>query len=462
MSIVAAFAVPHPPLALEGVGRGQEWAISSTIKSYRKVASRVAQIAPDVLVISSPHATSYYDYIHISPGSGAQGDFSAYGDPNDRFEVAYDEELVRAISKEATRAHLPAGTAGERVPELDHGTMVPLYFLQGAGVRCPIVRIGISGLSALDHYRFGQCVARAVERLGRKAVFIASGDLSHKLKKSGPYGFAASGPAFDKAICRIFAAGDFGDMLRMDPVMCENAAECGLRSFQMMAGALDGYYVHSELLSHEGPYGVGYGVASFEPLGTSPFRHFGDDLEREQREKLKAIRAKEDPLVSLARKSLESWVLSGKRVKAESVAPKELLEQRAGAFVSIKKKGDLRGCIGTLEPTRTCLADEIIENAISAGTRDPRFPAVIPKELGSLVYSVDVLGEPEFIGGPDDLDTKRYGVIVSTVDGRRGVLLPDLEGIDTPEKQIYIARKKGNIDPYERVTLQRFEVVRHH
>lgn len=475
MPIVAAFAVPHPPLALPGVGRGQQRQIASTVAAYQKVAKRIAELRPDVLVIASPHATSYYDYIHISPGVRGKGDFSAYRDPDDRIEAPYDTELVGAISQEAIRRHVPAGTAGERVKELDHGTMVPLYFIQSAGTTVPIVRVGISGLSALDHYRFGQCVARAVERLGRRAIFVASGDLSHKLKKSGPYGFSAAGPEFDRAICRILASGDFGAMLRMDPTMCENAAECGLRAFQMMAGSLDGKFVRSELLSHEGPFGVGYGVAAFEPMGPSPLRHFGDELEREQIGELDEVRANEDPYVKLARTALESWVLTKKRIKvnprtpwvaasetARFSLPDELLGQRAGVFVSIKKRDELRGCIGTLEATRRCLGEEIVENAISAGTRDPRFPTVKPTELKLLVYSVDVLGEPEVVASNDELDPQRYGVIVSTCDGRRGVLLPDLEGIDTPEKQVYLARGKGGIDPYERITLQRFEVTRHH
>ena len=474
MPIVAAFAVPHPPLALPGVGRGQERQIASTLDAYRRVAKRIAELKPDVLIISSPHATSYYDYIHISPGTRGKGDFGAYGDPTDRIEVPYDTQLVSAISKEAARVRVPAGTAGERVKELDHGVMVPLYFIQMAGTTVPIVRIGISGLSALDHYRFGQCVARAVDSLGRRAVYIASGDLSHKLKKNGPYGFSAAGPAFDREICKILAAGDFGAMLQMDSTMCENAAECGLRSFQMMAGSLDGKFVRSELLSHEGPFGVGYGVAAFEPLGPSPLRHFGDALAKEQSDALDAVRAREDAYVRLARKALENWVLAKRRIKVSPETPwvsmsetagfnlpLELLGQRAGVFVSLKKKGELRGCIGTLEPTRRCIGDEIVENAISAGTRDPRFPTVKPTELKLLVYSVDVLGEPEVISGPGELDPARYGVIVSTCDGRRGLLLPDLDGVDTPEKQIYLARGKGGIDPYERVTLQRFEVTRH-
>ena len=140
--------------------------------------------------------------------------------------------------------------------------------------------------------------------------------------------------------------------------------------------------------------------------------------------------------------------------------PEEMLKNRAGTFVSLKEGGRLRGCIGTIQGVQTCIAREIIENAISAGVHDPRFPPVMEEELGNLTYSVDVLEEPEEIDSPKFLDVKRYGVIVSK-GFRRGLLLPNLEGVDTVEEQIAIARQKAGIREDEEVKLERFEVVRH-
>ena len=142
--------------------------------------------------------------------------------------------------------------------------------------------------------------------------------------------------------------------------------------------------------------------------------------------------------------------------------PEEMYSRRAGVFVSLKKDGRLRGCIGTIAPVRGSIAEEIIENAISAAIKDPRFHAVEPDELEHLVYSVDVLGDAEKISSPEELDVKRYGVIVSR-GYRRGLLLPDLEGVDTAEDQIEIARQKAGIpEDAEDITLERFEVVRHY
>jgi AmmeMemoRadiSam system protein A len=137
-----------------------------------------------------------------------------------------------------------------------------------------------------------------------------------------------------------------------------------------------------------------------------------------------------------------------------------MLSDQAGTFVSLKKHGQLRGCIGTISATTRSIADEIIQNAISACSHDPRFEPVTPKELDELEYSVDILGKAEDIASPEALDVKRYGVIVSR-GHRRGLLLPNLEGIDTVEEQLSIARRKAGIREGEPVTLQRFEVVRH-
>ena len=469
MPILAAFAVPHPPLAVAGVGRGRQLEISATLDAYAEVARRIAQLKPDACVITSPHATCYADYIHISPGAGASGDFANFGDPDDEMDVSYDEALVRAIAKACAKRGVPAGCEGQRVRSLDHGTMVPWSFVQNAGFDCPIVRVGISGLSPAEHYRFGECVREAVDELGRRAVWVASGDLSHKLLADGPYGFSPDGPVFDELVCKAFASGDFLALLTCDHGLAERAAECGLRSFQMMAGAFDRTSVSSELLSHEGPFGVGYGVAAFVPTGPDPSRNLGEQYEKLRREGLALRKQNEDPWVRVSRTSLEAWVREGRRIRIPddlpldlaSNLPDELISTRAGAFCSIKKDGELRGCIGTTAPTQPTLAEEIASNAVSAAARDPRFSPVTPDELDDLVYSVDVLGTPEKVSGPDELDPARYGVIVQADDGRRGLLLPDLDGVDTVEEQVGIARRKGGIAPHEHVTLMRFEVVRH-
>ena len=461
MPIIGAVILPHPPLIIPTVGRGQERRVQSTIDAYRAAAQQVVKWKPEVLIVSSPHTVMYADYFHISPGAGASGSMASFGAPQTRLEVRYDAELRQELIRRAEAAGLRAGTLGERDPSLDHGTFLPLWFLQEAGITCPILRVGLSGFSPLQHYQLGQCAAKAVDKLGCRAVFVASGDLSHKLRDDGPYGYAPEGPVFDRRVTAAMESGDFLQLLTMDPALCDRAAECGLRSFQMMAGALDGLGVKPELLSYEDVTGVGYGVATFAVTGPDESRRFAAQCEELERTRLAERRAAEDPWVRLVRLSLETFVRTGKRLDhLPDGLPSELTSRTAGAFVSLHAHGQLRGCIGTTGPTTASVAWEIVQNAVSAGARDPRFPPVTKLELNQLEYSVDVLGEPEPISSPAQLDVKKYGVIVSC-GNRRGLLLPDLDSVDTVEQQIDIARQKGGISAREKYVLERFEVVRH-
>lgn len=464
MSILAAFAVPHPPLIIPAVGRGQERGIQDTVDAYEEVGRRVAALEPDTVVVSSPHTTMYRDWFLISPGDRARGNFAQFGAPQAAYEARYDTELVDELCAVCRREGIEAGTDYERDPRLDHGTMIPMHFIQKYYTDFKLVRIGLSGFSPAEHYKLGMAVQEAARSLGRRVVYIASGDLSHKLLAEGPYGFVPEGPVFDERIARDFADGDLLDILCMDHSLAERAAECGLRSFQIMAGALDRTEVRAELLSHEGPYGVGYGVAAFTPVGEE-----GADedcallpkYEAWRTADLAARKEGEDPYVRLARASLETYLREGRRISPPAGLPEELLKTRAGCFVSLKVDGQLRGCIGTIDPVHTNLAEEICANAISAGVRDPRFSPVRVRELGDLVYDVDVLTKPEPTTR-EGLDPARYGVIVSCRDGRRGLLLPGLDGVDSVSEQVRIAAQKGRIDlDFDDYRLERFEVVRH-
>ena len=168
----------------------------------------------------------------------------------------------------------------------------------------------------------------------------------------------------------------------------------------------------------------------------------------------------EHPLVQLARRTIESYVREDKVAEPPQTLTEEM-QRRAGVFVSLHRQGELRGCIGTIEPVQANVALEIISNAISAATRDPRFAPLRPEELADLEISVDLLTEPEPIASMDELDPKMYGVIVSS-GGRRGLLLPDLEGIDTAREQVQIALRKAWIGPHEKYNMERFRVIRYH
>jgi AmmeMemoRadiSam system protein B len=217
MSILAAFMVPHPPMIVPQVGRGSEKQITKTIRAYEAVAARIAGIRPETIIVTSPHAVLYADYFHISPGEDATGDFGSFRAPEVRFAEKYDTEFVKAICALAKEKDFPAGTLGERDRRLDHGTMVPLYFIEQQYTGFRLVRVGLSGLSHAEHYEFGQIIRQAVEQTGRKAVLIASGDLSHKLQEYGPYGFAEEGPEYDRRIMDAAGRAAFAPKVASNP-----------------------------------------------------------------------------------------------------------------------------------------------------------------------------------------------------------------------------------------------------
>lgn len=458
--IKAAYIVPHPPLIIPEIGKGEERKIQKTIDAYHQIAKEIAEIKPDTIILSSPHTISYQDYFHVSPIDMFAGNFVQFG--GDEFE-AYpksDLDLVYRIENLAKSIQFPAGTMGSQYKLLDHGILVPLYFINLYYNEYEVVIVGPSGLPKLNHYHFGKIIQQALPK-DKSIVYIASGDLSHKLKEEGPYGFEARAPSFDTEIVTALKESDFLKLLELSPEKCHKVAECGIGSFSIMAGVMDSYSMDSELLSYEGPFGVGYTVIKYTNFKENPTRTFDVMYQTILDDSIEELREKEDPFVKLARESLEYYVKHRKNLPLPKNLPNKLTDNRAGVFVSLHLDNRLRGCIGTVAPTKKTVAEEIIENAISAGMRDYRFNPVEEHELDFIEYSVDILLPPQQIDSKEQLDITKYGVIV-TAGHKRGLLLPNIDGVDTVDEQVNIAKQKAGIKDYENYILHRFEVIRHH
>ena len=279
-----------------------------------------------------------------------------------------------------------------------------------------------------------------------------------------PNGYDPAGHQFDERYRQAVEEWDVDWMLHVDTSFRHHAAEDAVPQTSLLMGALSDLEVQPRVLSYEGPFGVGYLVAAIDVLGPreageaetaaardAPAHPTGGPAGAEAAQTV-------HPYVRLAQEAVESYVRYHQVVEPFDLTPE--MRRRAAAFVSIKKLGDLRGCIGTVEPAYVDLAHEIIQNAIAAATRDPRFEPVAEGELPHLTYSVDVLSPPEHIDGPEALDPRRYGVIVQS-GRRRGLLLPDLPGVESVEEQVAIARAKGGILPGEPADLYRFQVERY-
>jgi MEMO1 family protein len=430
--LVFSGIAPHPPIMVPEVGRESIAGVVDSIEAMSELTKRLIESGAESVILISPHAPLEVDSFVAYEGPQVSGDFAHFNAPGTNFTTPIDEELLAAIKEAAASEHYNLMTLTEH--DLDHGTAVPLYFLLRNGWRGKVVTLGYSFLSNYDHLRFGSCIRKAVDQVGRRVAFIASGDLSHRLKPQAPAGYNPHAHVFDEQVVDALRTNDPAKIIDIDFNLRRLAGECGYRSMLVAIGASSELPLSCEVLSYEAPFGVGYLVAQITNQISLP---------------------------ALAREAVETFVRTG-QILSPPASTGEFLSSRAPCFVSLKTlNGELRGCIGTIEPARDTLAQEIIANAISAANNDPRFEPVRAEELSNLRYSVDVLFPPEETV-MEELDPSVFGVIVEDESGtRRGLLLPDIPGIDTSEQQVEIAARKAGIGRSERVRLYRFRVERY-
>ena len=443
MAIKGFYLFPHPPIVVPEVGKDEVKKIQLTYDSMDSLAKEIGEKAPKTIILISPHGTMFRDAISLLDGEYVSGDLGQFGASSVEFNKKINEELTHSIYDLAMENNISVVKADKDFLrlhggsfKLDHGTLVPLYFIDKYFRDYNIVHITYAPLSDSELYKFGTLIYEAAQNTD--AILIASGDLSHRLKDSGPYGYNPDGPVFDKKILNLLELGDVDSILHMDKSIIQNAGECGMRSILILLGALKNIDFKGQLLSYENTFGVGYGVMKFEST------HINLD----------------NPYVRLAKDNISHYLTTGKTLdKIPDYVTDKMKNEKRGVFVTLYKDGSLRGCIGTIFPTTASIYEEIIRNSIQAAIYDPRFRKVEIHELKDLVYSVDVLDSPE-PATMDDLDPKNYGIIL-TSGHKKGLLLPNLEGVDRVEDQVKITKSKAGIEEGEKFSIERFKVTRY-
>lgn len=276
MSIKMAALTPHPPLIIPDIGGSDIKRVQDTVDSLREISGEIVSKDPDVLVTISPHGQVFRDGVSILDFDSVYGDFGDFGAPGVSFQEEIDHELTSYIIEEAedkefdiislsASSGLRSGLSGRksRQGELDHGVMVPLYYLKEAGLKAPLVPLNMGFLSYNKLYELGYMIQQVLAEKGYEAVVLASGDLSHRLKKGAPAGYNPRGAEFDQLLMELLGDEKYAEILEIDQDLIEDAGECGLRPLVILLGIIKDLNFHSDVKSYEGPFGVGYGVVGF-------------------------------------------------------------------------------------------------------------------------------------------------------------------------------------------------------
>ena len=435
--------MPHPPVLIHEIGRGREFEAKKTLNGINELTSKLEK--PDSLLVLSPHQPYVPGVLFVNRANFYHGSFAMFGVTNVRITASSQSQHITALCEYLAKFSIK--TYADSIEDLtqDQGSMVPLYFLKQAWGELPEIIIASPiGLTPKEAFEMGKALADF--QSDKRLALLASGDLSHRLTQNAPAGYEPDyAPKFEAAVEEALKNNSPKPIYELDENTLERAGECGLRSVMTMLGLSSGEeneVNEIKVFSHEWPFGVGYCTALCE---------------------LSRKLGKEQPApVQLARETVKRLLENAKLPdNGDEVVSSSLWSEHKSCFVSIKTKaGKLRGCIGTLSPMCESLDKEIIANAVSASIHDPRFPPMTQDELSSVIFSVDVLSKAEPIENIQELNPKKYGVIVS--EGyRRGVLLPDLEGVDTAEQQVQIAAMKAGIYNLDKIKLERFTVTRY-
>lgn len=429
----------HAPIVVPGVGGARATECIATTRAMRRAARRLVEAQPDVIVVLSPHAPRARQHWQVADNTSLRGDFGAFGEPQLQVELPGAPEAAARLVESARECGVQARAWTSH--ELDHGALVPLYFVQDAGYRGRTLLLAFPGHACdEDEHRLGQLLAAVAAAAGERWCVLASGDLSHRLQVGAPAGYHPRAAEFDRAFVSALVRRDYRAACSPDRTLRALAAEDVVASVRVAAAATDYSAQGAALLQYEAPFGVGYTEAVLNDHSAPP-----------------------PELVSVARRALERQTGASDTdldttLDALSARLPPVWRSPRPVFVTLRSNhGELRGCVGQLKPAYPSLVEEVAHCARSAASHDPRFDPVRSEELPGLKIEVSVLDEPEDVSSADQLDPERYGVLVRS-ESRLGVLLPEVDGVETAEQQLAIARRKAGIAPDSEVHVQRFLV----
>ena len=476
------YFMPHAPVFLPNIAGEAFDKIIQTYEALDQISREIAVYRPDTIVIISPHGPRFSDVLGIYNQRKYEGDLLEFGDYENHFKFHKDEALIAEILKVSeTRNGLyynldDSALKNFDLPRtLDHGVLVPMYFVQKHLESFKVVCLSDGPFAWDKLIDAGSIIRKAAENLKRKIIVIASGDLSHTLSDQGPYQYHNDGPTVDKAFCDAIENQCIEELVELPPLLIENAGICGLGPLMMLMGIYEHKQYVSQLRSYQGPFGVGYAVCTFEEQGEleglrshrikekqislvsrlrneqHPYAQFAYRVLKER---------VDDPLPPVIRLLEDGYSINGHFFPLNDFELNKMMQNTRNIFVSIKSGAQLRGCIGCIDSDEAQpLYQKIAYYTWQAARYDPRFSPIEREELPYLTVSIDILSDFEEISGVEDLDPSIFGLLVT--DGTsKGVLLPDIEGVEDSVEQIRIAAQKAAIPVDKILKMFRFSVDR--
>lgn len=448
MSIQASVLMCHAPIVIPAIAGSRASQCAETTAAMRRVAAHVVSARPEVLVVISPHTPRRMVEWGVADAASLRGDFGRFGHPEVGLSLPGAPKAASLLRGAAAESGL--ATWSPAADELDHGALVPLHFVVEAGYAGPTLLVALPYPGTRTETAFGRALAAAAATDGRRWVVLASGDMSHRLQPDAPSGYHPDAHAFDEAFADALRSGQPRHACAVDVTLRELAAEDVVDSTTVALSAVDFDARGLRVEHYEAPFGVGY-------LEAILYDHTPAGVRVEEMPSPLSAPAPVGPqaLLSIAREAIEA------RLRGAAYTPPALsppLDASRGVFVTLRDaEGGLRGCIGHMQPSHSRLSAEVADCAVASAFGDPRFAPVTAQELPALRIEISLLGPTEPVRDSAGLDPRRYGVEVRS-DGRRGVLLPDIPGVDSVEAQIGIACRKAGIHPEERFEIARFEV----
>lgn len=260
-NLLYGFIMPHPPAAIWNVGNINTLRAYKTENAMSYVAKQISLANPDTIILITPHAVFNHEKFSVYTDQNIAGSLEKFGFNNIALSLENDTDFIKQLKNNLK----PSGLELNEIPEgssLDHGSFVPVYFINKAGYKGKYVVLNYSGRSRSDHVEFGKIIRKTIENSDKKYVFIASGDMSHKLSVIAPYGYSSQGKVFDDIIVNAIKTGNYESILQTNQTVVKEAAQCGYNSILVALGIIGLQPAQNEVFSYESPFGVGYIVAS--------------------------------------------------------------------------------------------------------------------------------------------------------------------------------------------------------